>query len=242
MDPGGQESTEAFYNEPDSAFSGQDKVLGLDSDWWMTDVDVGLGTTAQSGNNPAVLNPVGTATSEDPSPYNVGQGMNTGDAENLTCTGEDAFNQMAFSIEKVTVTAKSQSPQGRVLSLELAQDLKAIHGLNAEAELANILSTEILAEINREVIRTIYKVAEQGAVQNTATAGVFDLDVDSNGRWSVEKFKGLLFQIERDANAIAQRTRRGKGNIILCSADVASALTMAGVLDYTPALNANLQR
>jgi hypothetical protein len=119
--------------------------------------------------------------------------------------------------------------------------LKAIHGLNAEAELANILSTEILAEINREVIRTIYKVAEQGAVQNVATPGIFDLDVDSNGRWSVEKFKGLLFQIERDANAIAQRTRRGKGNIIMCSADVASALTMAGVLDYTPALNANLQ-
>ena len=124
--------------------------------------------------------------------------------------------------------------------MELAQDLKAIHGLNAEAELANILSTEILAEINREVIRTIYKVAEQGAVSNTATAGVFDLDIDSNGRWSVEKFKGLLFQIERDANAIAQRTRRGKGNMILCSADVASALTMAGILDYTPALNSNL--
>ena len=112
--------------------------------------------------------------------------------------------------------------------------------MNAEAELANILSTEILAEINREVIRSIYKVAEQGAIQNTATAGIFDLDIDSNGRWSVEKFKGLLFQIERDANAIAQRTRRGKGNIIMCSADVASALTMAGVLDYTPALNANL--
>ena len=121
-----------------------------------------------------------------------------------------------------------------------AQDLKAIHGLNAEAELANILSTEILAEINREVIRTIYKTAESGAQANVATAGEFDLDIDSNGRWSVEKFKGLLFQIERDANRIAQRTRRGKGNIILCSADVASALTMAGVLDYTPALNANL--
>ncbi len=146
---------------------------------------------------------------------------------------------MNFSIEKVTVTAKSRALKAEY-SLELAQDLKAIHGLNAEAELANILSTEILAEINREVIRTIYKVAEQGAVQNTATAGVFDLDIDSNGRWSVEKFKGLLFQIERDANAIAQRTRRGKGNIIMCSADVASALTMAGVLDYTPALNANL--
>jgi len=165
--------------------------------------------------------------------------MVTGDAENLGGTGSDAFNEMAFSIEKVTVTAKSRALKAEY-SLELAQDLKAIHGLNAEAELANILSTEILAEINREVIRTIYKVAEQGAVDNTATAGQFDLDIDSNGRWSVEKFKGLIFQIERDANAIAQRTRRGKGNIIMCSADVASALTMAGVLDYTPALNANL--
>ncbi|MFL0774448.1 MAG: hypothetical protein AB8A39_06780, partial [Prochlorococcus sp.] len=180
--------------------------------------------------------PVGTATS---TAYNVGQGMPTADAEALDGTANDAFNQMAFSIEKVTVTAKSRALKAEY-SLELAQDLKAIHGLNAEAELANILSTEILAEINREVIRTIYKTAEQGAVQNVATAGQFDLDIDSNGRWSVEKFKGLLFQIERDANAIAQRTRRGKGNIILCSADVASALTMAGVLDYTPALNANL--
>ena len=165
--------------------------------------------------------------------------MGTDDAERLTGTTNNAFNQMAFSIEKVTVTAKSRALKAEY-SLELAQDLKAIHGLNAEAELANILSTEILAEINREVIRTIYKVAEQGAVSNTATRGIFDLDIDSNGRWSVEKFKGLLFQIERDANAIAQRTRRGKGNIIMCSADVASALTMAGVLDYTPALNSNL--
>jgi hypothetical protein len=165
--------------------------------------------------------------------------MATGDAENLGAGTGDQFNEMAFSIEKVTVTAKSRALKAEY-SLELAQDLKAIHGLNAEAELANILSTEILAEINREVIRTIYKIAEQGAAVNTATAGIFDLDVDSNGRWSVEKFKGLLFQIERDANAIAQRTRRGKGNMILCSADVASALTMAGVLDYTPALNANL--
>ena len=159
-------------------------------------------------------------------------------AEGLGEAG-NAFNEMAFSIEKVTVTAKSRALKAEY-SLELAQDLKAIHGLNAEAELANILSTEILAEINREVIRTIYKVAEKGAAVNTATAGQFDLDVDSNGRWSVEKFKGLIFQIERDANRIAQRTRRGKGNMILCSADVASALTMAGVLDYTPALNANL--
>ena len=229
-----QSGTEAFYNEVDSSFSGQD--AGLDESAGFSDTAAGIGTTTQSGTNPSVLNPVGTATS---TAYNVGQGMVTGDAENLDGTSGDAFNQMAFSIEKVTVTAKSRALKAEY-SLELAQDLKAIHGLNAEAELANILSTEILAEINREVIRTIYKVAEQGAVQNTATAGIFDLDVDSNGRWSVEKFKGLLFQIERDANAIAQRTRRGKGNIIMCSADVASALTMAGVLDYTPALNANL--
>ena len=233
---GGLTSTEAFYNEPDSAFSGQD--AGFDLSEGMTDSQVGLGTTAQNGNNPAALNPVGTASSID-NGYNVGQGMATNEAEGLDGTDGDAFNQMAFSIEKVTVTAKSRALKAEY-SLELAQDLKAIHGLNAEAELANILSTEILAEINREVIRTIYKVAEQGAVQNVAQAGQFDLDIDSNGRWSVEKFKGLLFQIERDANAIAQRTRRGKGNIILCSADVASALTMAGVLDYTPALNANL--
>ena len=226
--------SEALFNEADSAFSGQD--YGFDETAGMTDEPVGMGTTTQGGTNPSVLNPVGTATS---TAYNVGQGMRTDAAEALDGTGNDAFNQMAFSIEKVTVTAKSRALKAEY-SLELAQDLKAIHGLNAEAELANILSTEILAEINREVIRTIYKVAEQGAVQNTATAGIFDLDVDSNGRWSVEKFKGLLFQIERDANAIAQRTRRGKGNMILCSADVASALTMAGVLDYTPALNANL--
>jgi hypothetical protein len=231
-----QSGTEAFYNEVDTAFSGQD--AGFDETAGYSDGPVGFGTTAQAGSNPSVLNPVGTATT-NPSPYNVGQGMATGDAENLDGAGNDAFNQMAFSIEKVTVTAKSRALKAEY-SLELAQDLKAIHGLNAEAELANILSTEILAEINREVIRTIYKVAEQGAVQNVATPGIFDLDIDSNGRWSVEKFKGLLFQIERDANAIAQRTRRGKGNIIMCSADVASALTMAGVLDYTPALNANL--
>ena len=229
-----QSGTEAFFNEPDTAFSGQD--AGNDLTNGFTDVTAGMGTTSQSGTNPSILNPVGSATS---TAYDVGQGMRTDDAEGLDGTAGNAFNQMAFSIEKVTVTAKSRALKAEY-SLELAQDLKAIHGLNAEAELANILSTEILAEINREVIRTIYKVAEQGAVENTATAGVFDLDVDSNGRWSVEKFKGLLFQIERDANAIAQRTRRGKGNIIMCSADVASALTMAGVLDYTPALNANL--
>jgi hypothetical protein len=224
-----QSGTETFYNEVDSAYSGQDSSLALAG---FGSTNAGIGTTTQRGDNPSVLNasPAGQ--------FNVGQGMQTGDSENLGASGHD-FNQMAFSIEKVTVTAKSRALKAEY-SLELAQDLKAIHGLNAEAELANILSTEILAEINREVIRTIYMTAEKGASQNVATAGVFDLDVDSNGRWSVEKFKGLLFQIERDANAIAQRTRRGKGNIILCSADVASALTMAGVLDYTPALNANL--
>ena len=186
-----QSGTETFYNEVDSAFSGND--AGFDETAGYSDGPVGFGTTAQSGSNPSVLNPVGTATT-NPSPYNVGQGMATGDAENLDGSTTDAFNQMAFSIEKVTVTAKSRALKAEY-SLELAQDLKAIHGLNAEAELANILSTEILAEINREVIRTIYKVAEQGAVQNVATPGIFDLDVDSNGRWSVEKFKGLLFQI-----------------------------------------------
>ena len=233
-----QSGTEALFNEADTSFSGTD--AGSDNTLTnpFSDVNTGIGTNTQRGDNPSVLNPVGTA-STNTAAFTVGQGMATGDAESLDGTGNDAFNQMAFSIEKVTVTAKSRALKAEY-SLELAQDLKAIHGLNAEAELANILSTEILAEINREVIRTIYKTAEQGAVQNVANAGTFDLDIDSNGRWSVEKFKGLLFQIERDANAIAQRTRRGKGNIILCSADVASALTMAGVLDYTPALNANL--
>ena len=231
------EGTETFYNEVDSAFSGQNSGLGATD---FVSGATGLGTTSQRGSNPAILNPTSSyPTGNIDTVYNVGEGMNTGTAEALGGGTATQFNQMAFSIEKVTVTAKSRALKAEY-SLELAQDLKAIHGLNAEAELANILSTEILAEINREVIRTIYKVAEQGAAQNVANAGVFDLDIDSNGRWSVEKFKGLIFQIERDANAIAQRTRRGKGNIILCSADVASALTMAGVLDYTPALNANL--
>ena len=226
-----QSGTEALFDEADTGFSGQNaqRDLGVGAPYAGA---TGIGSTDQVGSNPGLLN-----TGDD---YSVGTGMNTGDAETLgEVEGTSAFAEMAFSIEKVTVTAKSRALKAEY-SLELAQDLKAIHGLNAEAELANILSSEILAEINREVIRTIYKTAEQGAATNVANQGVFDLDVDSNGRWSVEKFKGLLFQIERDANAIAQRTRRGKGNIILCSADVASALTMAGVLDYTPALNANL--
>jgi hypothetical protein len=230
-----QSGTEAFFNEADSAFSGQDSGFNVDTGF--TNANVGMGTTAQRGTNPGILDGTVT-TSGDATTYNVGQAMRTDSAEDLGTS--DHFNQMAFSIEKVTVTAKSRALKAEY-SLELAQDLKAIHGLNAEAELANILSTEILAEINREIIRTIYNVAKPGAQANVATAGTFDLDVDSNGRWSVEKFKGLIFQIERDANAIAQTTRRGKGNMILCSSDVASALTMAGVLDYTPALNSNLQ-
>jgi len=241
-----QAGTEALFDEADTGFSGVSAgktsadigsgyVAGSDG------ANLGIGTTAQNlganASKPDLLNPNSAATDRG---YPVGQGMDTEKAEALGTGGSSPnFNQMAFSIEKVTVTAKSRALKAEY-SLELAQDLKAIHGLNAEAELANILSTEILAEINREVIRTIYKVAETGASTNVAAAGTFDLDVDSNGRWSVEKFKGLIFQIERDANAIAQRTRRGKGNMILCSADVASALTMAGVLDYTPALNANL--
>ena len=167
---------------------------------------------------------------------NTGTGMSTATAEALGSTGGQ-FAEMAFSIEKVAVEAKSRALKAEYTT-ELAQDLKAVHGLDAETELANILSSEILVEINREVVRTIYNTAVTGA-SNTSVAGTFDLDVDANGRWSVEKFKGLMFQIEREANQIAKDTRRGKGNIVICSSDVASALQMAGVLDYTPALNSN---
>ena len=241
-----QSGTEAFFNEPDSAFSANkagtnigQSTQGDYTDATDDDGTVGFGSTGtQRGTNPAILE--GTASDAVQAQYSLGQGMATGDSEALGDGSNGDFNEMAFSIEKVTVTAKSRALKAEY-SMELAQDLRAIHGLNAEAELANILSSEILAEINREVIRTIYKTAEAGSQVNVANAGFFDLDVDSNGRWSVEKFKGLLFNIERDANRIAQRTRRGKGNIIMTSADVASALTMAGVLDYTPALNANLQ-
>jgi hypothetical protein len=186
-----------------------------------------------SGTTPthAGTNPVDGA-------YDTGLGMSTAAAEAKGDSATNDIGEMAFSIEKTTVTAKSRALKAEY-TVELAQDLKAIHGLDAESELSNILSQEILAEINREVIRTIYKVAKPGAA-STATAGTFDLDVDSNGRWSVERFKGLLFNIERDANVIAQDTRRGKGNFIICSSDVASALAMAGVLDYNPALQTNL--
>ena len=210
-------SNEAFFNEADTEFSAENAASDL-------------GRTAQAGSNPGLLNDSGT--------YNTSDGMPTAEAEALGDAAGNAFAEMNFSIEKVTVTAKSRALKAEY-SLELAQDLKAVHGLDAESELANILSTEVLAEINREVVRTVYKIARPGAQNNTATAGIFDLDVDSNGRWSVEKFKGLLFQIERDMNAIGHETRRGKGNILICSADVASALSMAGVLDYTPALSGN---
>ena len=194
---------------------------------------IGGGDIGTTETNPAVLNdsPAGTYTSAT--------GMTTVQGEALGDSGTNAFGEMAFSIEKHTVTAVTRALKAEY-TMELAQDLKAIHGLDAETELANILSSEILAEINREVVRNIYVSADKGAQANTTTAGIFDLDTDSNGRWSVEKFKGLMFAIERDANAIGQQTRRGKGNMLIVSADVASALQMAGVLDYTPALNNNL--
>jgi hypothetical protein len=220
-----QSGTEALFDEADTDFSGRNKAG--------SSVD-GFSSTAHSGTNPEVLNdsPAGT--------YTTGTAMTTAAAEALGDASGNSFAEMAFSIEKSTVTAKSRALKAEY-TMELAQDLKAIHGLDAETELANILSAEILAEINREVVRTIYVNAEKGSpAGHVTTAGIFDLDTDSNGRWSVERFKGLMFNLERDANRIAQRTRRGKGNIIITSADVASALQMAGVLDYTPALNNNL--
>ena len=214
-----QTGSETFYNEVNTAFSS---------------LTSGANSLGQKhvGSIPSVSNNAANGA------YNFGSGMATANAEALGTDGAGAFAQMAFSIEKVTVTAKSRALKAEY-TMELAQDLKAIHGLDAESELSNILSAEILAEINREVVRTINVTAVVGAQENTTTAGIFDLDTDSNGRWSVEKFKGLMFQIEREANQIAKQTRRGKGNMMICSSDVASALQMAGVLDYTPALNSN---
>jgi len=230
--PASGDYREAMFNEPNAGFSGGPGTGLANYDPTAS----GSAVNDAEGSNPGLLNdsPQGT--------YELtgdAQGMATATAEALDDgAAGTAFREMGFSIEKVSVTAKSRALKAEY-SLELAQDLKAIHGLDAEQELANILSTEILAEINREVVRTIYTNAVAGAQNNTAAPGIFDLDVDSNGRWSVEKFKGLLFQIERDANAIGHQTRRGKGNILICSADVASALGMAGVLDYTPALAGN---
>ena len=187
----------------------------------------------------------GTGTHSGPFDFSgsetTGTGLATSAAERLGQggVGDGSFGAMAFSIEKTSVTAKTRALKAEY-SIELAQDMKSVHGLDAEGELSNILSTEILAEINREVVRTVYATAKAGAAVGTTTAGTFDLDTDSNGRWSVEKFKGLLFQIEREANAIGQQTRRGRGNFIITSADVASALAMAGVLDYAPALSTSL--
>ena len=183
-------------------------------------------------------NNLGTTPTGNSQTFNFEAGMSTAQAERLGDGAANAFPEMAFSIEKVSVEAKSRALKAEY-TMELAQDLKAIHGLDAETELANILSAEILAEINREVVRTINLSAVTGATSDTTASGIFDLDTDSNGRWSVEKFKGLMFQVEREANQIAKSTRRGKGNIILCSSDVASALQMAGVLDYAPAINSS---
>jgi len=220
-----QGGEEALFNEPDSGYT-----AGLDATAGAYTPRTGLGVGGDSeGNNPALLNDASPGTYETP------QGFSREDLEQAGDAGK-LFREMSFSIEKTSVTAKSRALKAEY-TLELAQDLKAIHGLDAEQELANILSSEVLAEINREVVRRVYSVAKKGAQNNVANAGIFDLDVDSNGRWSVEKFKGLLFQIERDANAIAQDTRRGKGNFIICSADVASALAMAGVLDYSSGLS-----
>ena len=202
--------------------------------------DSPAGITTATSYVDAQGNTVNTPPGGDGYDPTLGQmeGMQKGTMEVLGTSGNE-FRQMGFSIEKAIVEAKGRALKAQY-SIELAQDLRAIHGLDAEAELANILSSEILAEINREVVRTINYTATAGAQDNTTTAGTFDLDVDANGRWSVERFKGLVFQIEREANQIAKSTRRGKGNVMICGSDVASALQMAGVLDYTPALSANL--
>ena len=214
-------AAEAFYNEANTAFS---------------TVALGNSTVNLPGGRHVGTAP-GSANNAESNTYNFASGMSTNQGEALGNSSNVGFANMAFSIEKVSVEAKSRALKAEY-TMELAQDLKAIHGLDAEAELSNILQSEILVEINREVIRTINITAKRGA-NNTTSVGTFDLDVDANGRWSVEKFKGLMFQVERESNQIARDTRRGKGNIILCSSDVASALQMAGVLDYAPALNSN---
>jgi hypothetical protein len=211
---GNQSGDEAFYNEANTIFSGI------------------IGTSVASGTANSAVGASGPLANTS---FDTGTGMSTAAGEAL----DSAFAQMSITIDKVQVLAKTRALKAEY-SLEMAQDLKAIHGLDAETELSNVLSTEILAEMNREVIRTIYTIAKPGAQFGTVTAGVFDLDTDSNGRWSVERFKGLIYHIEREANQIAKATRRGKGNILIVSSDVASALAMAGVLQYTPALSTDL--
>ena len=234
FDGGSTSNTEALFNEANTAFSGDSSATQ----------DATNGPSGLIGADPAAGNVAGDSSVD--SERNVtgfGGGMPTGDAEGLGSTGTgpaSSFKEMGFTIEKSTVTAKSRALKAEY-SLELAQDLKAIHGLDAETELANILSTEILAEINREVVRTINSQAKTGALQtNTAINGIFDVQTAADGRWSVEKFKGLILQIEREANVIAKETRRGKGNYLICSSDVASALSAAGMLDYAPAMATTL--
>ena len=225
-------STEALFNEADTTFSGDSSATH---------------STANGPSGLANADPLAGDVSGDSSLDSerttgsslFGGGMPTADAEALGSTSS-TFNEMGFTIEKATVTAKSRALKAEY-SLELAQDLKAIHGLDAETELANILSTEILAEINREVVRTINAQAKIGARQaNVTTKGIFDLSSDADGRWSAEKFKGLGVQLDREANVIAKETRRGKGNFVVCSSDVATALAASGMLDYSPALSTNL--
>ena len=218
-------STEALFNEANTAFSGDSSVT-------QSGGPSGLSGLTDSNSDSSIDN--------DRVGPSVAGGMPTDDAEALGSSGGSSFGEMGFTIEKATVTAKSRALKAEY-SLELAQDLKAIHGLDAETELANILSTEILAEINREVIRTMNAQAKTGALQsNTAINGIFNVQTDADGRWSVEKFKGLILQIEREANVIAKETRRGKGNFMVCSSDVASALAASGMLDYAPAMATNL--
>lgn len=212
------DGTEALFNEADTLFASTNKAQNT------------ANTGSHVGDDPV-------ANTANSNAYTVGVGMTTQQAEALGDSGANLFPEMSFSIDKVSVTARSRNLKASY-SMEIAQDLKAIHDLDAETELTNILSTEMLAEINREVVRHIYRSATVGAQTGTTSAGTFDLDTDSNGRWLVEKFKGLVFQIERESNAIARATRRGKGNIVIVSSDVASALSMAGVLDHTPALAA----
>ena len=223
---GSQSGAEAFYNEANTIFSG---IIGN------TPAGNTGSTTASAASANSAVDSTGPLAL---SSFDTGTGLTTALGEVLGAS--NASPEMGISIEKVTVSAKTRALKAEY-SLEMAQDLKAIHGLDAETELSNILSTEILSEINREVIRTIYTVAKAGAQFGTVTPGIFDLDTDSNGRWSVERFKGLIYHIEREANQIAKTTRRGKGNILIVSSDVASALAMAGVLQYTPALSADLQ-
>jgi len=219
----GDQGTEAFYNEANTAFSG-----GANGDTNPGGAHAGTDFDGDADN----------ADIAGSGEYNYADSIPTATAEALGTNTSVDFAEMSFSIDKVTVTAGTRALKADY-SLELAQDLKAVHGLDAEAELSNILAAEILAEINREVVRTINVTAKRGSASGTTNPGFFDLDVDANGRWSVEKFKGLMFHIEREANGIAKDTRRGKANILICSSDVASALQMAGVLDYTPALNSN---